>query len=196
VSDMAAPSALGVRTRPITVGEYYRMAEVGIFRPNERVELLSGRILEMPPIGTRHGYTVAALDATLQALVDDRAVIFCQSALRLDVFSEPQPDILIVRGPIERYLDAHPIPVDALLVIEVAESTLPHDRGEKLRAYARAGIAEYWIVDLVHGHIEVYTEPDGDRYDARRSVQRGDVVSPHALPDVVLHVDKILPGSA
>jgi Uma2 family endonuclease len=193
---MAASSALGVRTRPIAVGEYYRMAEAGIFRPDERVELLSGRILEMPPIGPRHGYAVAVLFAKLHAQVGGRAAIFCQSALRLDAFSEPQPDITVVRGPLDRYANAHPTPADAMLVIEVAESTLPHDRGEKLRAYARAGVAEYWIVDLLHGRIEVYTEPEGDWYDIHRSVQRGAIVTPHVLPGVALAVDEILPGSA
>lgn len=196
MSDMAGSTALSVRTRPIVVDEYYRMAEAGIFRADERVELLNGRILEMPPIGPRHAYAVTVLYATLQTMTGGRAVIFCQSALRLDRLSEPQPDFAVVRGPVDRYIDAHPTPASTLLVIEVSESTLPHDCGEKLHAYARAEVPEYWIVDLVHERIDVYTSPKGDRYRRHRAVQRGETAAPRALPDVVIAVNEILPRPA
>ena len=122
MSDMAASTVLSVRTRPITVDEYYRMGAVGILRPDERVELLNGRIVEMPPIGPRHNYAVSALHAKLLIMLGDRAVPFCQGPVRLDRFSEPQPDIAVVRGPRERYLDAPPTPADALVVIEITET--------------------------------------------------------------------------
>jgi Uma2 family endonuclease len=196
MSDMAASQAPQVRTRPITVDEYYRMAEAGIFKPHERVELLNGRIVEMPPIGPRHAYAVTALDAALQRLLGGMAAIFCQSDFHLDPFSQPQPDLAVVRGPLERYVDAHPSSESALLLIEVAESTLRYDGGEKLHAYARTGVPEYWIIDLVHGCVELYADPEGDRYRTRRTLYRGEALVPRAFPDVVIPVDDIVPVRA
>jgi Uma2 family endonuclease len=193
VSDMAGSTALSVRTRPIVVDEYHRMADVGILRPDEQIELLNGRIIEMPPLGTRHAYAVIALDARLQAMLGGRAVICSRTPLRLDRLSEPQPDILVVRQPIARYASSHPTPEDTLLVIEVAESTLPYDCGEKLSAYARLGVPEYWILDLVSEHLEIYREPDGDRYGSQEIVGRGQRVAPRAFPNDSIAVNDILP---
>jgi Uma2 family endonuclease len=195
MSDMANSIAGNVRTRHIDVDEYYRMAEVGILRPDERVELLNGRIIEMPPIGPRHAYAVAALQDALQTALRGRAVISSQAPVRLDRISEPQPDIRIVVGPRERYADVHPNPGDALLLVEVADSTLAHDSGEKLRAYARARVLEYWVVDLVHERIDVYGDPEGERYDAHRIVGRGEFIAPQAFPNDSIAVDDILPPS-
>jgi Uma2 family endonuclease len=193
MSDMAAPAAPGVRTRPIAVDEYYRMGEVGILRRDERVELLNGRIVEMPPVGPRHSYAVAALHAMLVILLGDRAVPLCQGPVRLDHFSEPQPDIAVVRAPRERYLDAHPTPADALFVIEVSDSTLAYDRGEKLKAYAGAAIPEYWIVDIRHQRIDVYTEPEGDQYQSHRVVLRHQHLASRAFPSDSVDVNALFP---
>jgi Uma2 family endonuclease len=192
VSDMAASTVLSVRTRPIAVDEYYRMGEVGILRPDERVELLNGRIVEMPPIGPRHNYAVGTLNAKLTIMLGDRAVCFCQGPVRLDRFSEPQPDIAVVRGPRERYLDAHPTPADALVVIEVSDATLTYDRGEKLKAYATAAIPEYWIVDIRHQRIDVYTEPDGDGYRSHAVVSRDQHLASRAFPHDSVDANEIL----
>jgi Uma2 family endonuclease len=191
MSDMAAQAGLGGRARPIAVDEYYRMGEVGILRPDERVELLNGRIIEMPPIGPRHNYIVAALHAMLVMLLDDRAVPLCQGPVRLDHFSEPQPDIAVVRAPRERYLDTHPTPADAVFVIEVSDATLAYDRGEKLKAYARAAISEYWIVDIRHQRVDVYTEPEGDRYQSHAVVLPGESLAARAFPNDSIEVNAI-----
>jgi len=192
VSDMAGNTTEMVRSRPITADEYHRMGETGILRPDERVELLNGRIVEMPPIGHRHSYGVIALDALLQRTFDDPAVIVAQGPIRLDRFSEPQPDLLIVRGPIDRYATRHATPDDTLLVVEVAESTLRYDRGEKLRAYARMGIAEYWIVDVARERLHAFTEPDGERYRTESVVEREGRIAPRAFPDDLIALDDIL----
>ena len=193
MSEMAGTMLQTVRTRHIAVEDYYRMAEVGILRPDERIELLNGRIIEMPPIGPRHAYAVTALNATLQAMLGSRAVISVQTPLRLDRLSEPQPDLLVVRQPLARYATTHPTPVDTLLVIEVSDSTLAYDSGEKLAAYARLGIPEYWIVDLVHEHLEIYREPGGEHYRSQESVGRGERVSPRAFANDSIAVNDILP---
>lgn len=196
MSDMAKATVNEVRTRHIAVDEYYRMAEVGILRPEERVELLNGRIVEMPPIGPRHSYSVMALNALLARVLGDRAVISVQGPLRLDRFSEPQPDIIVARGPLSRYGAVHPASSDAVLLIEVAETSLSYDEREKLSSYARAGVAEYWIVNLVRDHLAVYRDPEGDRYRSSRIIRRGERVAPAAFPDDELLVDAILPPPA
>jgi Uma2 family endonuclease len=167
------------------------MGEVGILRPDEHLELLNGRVIEMPPIGPRHNYVVAALHAMLVILLDDRAVPLCQAPVRLDHFSEPQPDIAVVRAPRERYLDAHPTPADTLLVIEVSDSTLAYDRGDKLNAYAGAAIPEYWIVDIHRQRIEVYTEPEGTRYQSHAVVLRGQSLTSRAFPNDSIEVNAL-----
>jgi len=178
--------------RPIAVDEYYRMGEVGIFRPDERVELLNGRIVEMPPVAPRDSYVVSALHAKLTILLGDRVITFCRRPVRLGPYSEPQPDVVVARGPRERYLDAHPAPTDVLLVIEVSDATLRYDRGEKQKAYATAVIPEYWIVDLRHRRIDVYTEPDGDHYRTHTVTLPDQRLAPRAFPTDVLEVREFL----
>jgi Uma2 family endonuclease len=185
-------TAAHVRPRPITAAEYYRMGEVGIFGPDERVELLNGRIITMPPIGPRHAQAVRSLTRIFERMLGDRAVVSAQLPLDLDPASQPQPDLLLARLPAETYARAHPIPSDCPLVIEVSETTLRHDAGEKLQAYARAGVAEYWIVDLVHGRIAIHTDPDGESYRTERTAAPGASISPRAFPDISIAVDDIL----
>jgi len=168
------------------------MGEVGILGPDERVELLNGRIITMPPIGPRHAQAVRRLTHTFEQLLSDRAVVSIQLPLDLDPASQPQPDVLLARLPAEAYVRVHPVPADSPLVVEVAETTLRHDAGEKLQAYARAGVAEYWIVDLIHDRIAIHTDPEGDRYRNQRTAARGESVSPRAFPDVSIAVDDIL----
>jgi Uma2 family endonuclease len=191
VSDMG-PTAAHVRSRPITAAEYYRMGEVGILGPDERVELLNGRIITMPPIGPRHAQTVRSLTRIFERVLGDRAVVSAQLPLDLGPASQPQPDVLLARLPAATYARAHPIPAACPLVVEVSETTLRHDAGEKLQAYARAGVAEYWIVDLVHGRIAMYTEPAGDGYRSQRVAAPGESIRPRAFPDVSIAVDDIL----
>jgi Uma2 family endonuclease len=191
MSDMPAQAVLKARLRPIAVDEYYRMGEVGILRSDEHVELLNGRVIEMPPIGPRHNYVVSALHATLVILLGDRAVPLCQGPVRLDRFSEPQPDIVVVRAPRERYRDAHPTPADVLFFVEVSDTSQAYHRVEKRKAYARAAIPEYWIVDVPRERIEVYTEPAGTRYRSHAVFSRGDMLAPRAFPYDALAVDAL-----
>jgi Uma2 family endonuclease len=193
---MAKSMPEAARTRSIAVDEYYRMADVGILRPDERVELLNGRIIEMPPIGPEHALVVELLHDAFRTALRDRAATFAQRPAHLDGFSEPQPDVMVVRGPRERYWGAHPVPADALLVIEVSQSTLTFDRGAKLQAYARAGIAEYWIVDLVHERLLAYANPEGNGYASQWIAGRGERVAPSAFPDASIAVSDILPPSS
>lgn len=196
VSEMAAASAPAedaVRIRPITVAEYYRMGEVGIIGPDERVELLDGELIAMPPIRPEHDYSVRRLNAYFQQRFAGRASVSVQGPVTLDPISEPQPDVMLNALPEERYAVAHPTPDEALLVVEVAQSSLPYDRGRKLRAYARRRVREYWIVDLRHERVDVYREPAGEGYVVHSVVGRGGAVAPQAFPDAAVPVDEILP---
>jgi Uma2 family endonuclease len=154
----------GARIRRITVAEYHRLGEAGIVGPGERVELLDGQLIKMPPIGPPHDYSVERVTRYFYKHFADRAFIKSQGAVTLDKWSEPQPDVTLNEPLADRYAIAHPTPAQVLLVVEVAASSLGYDAGMKLRAYARRRVREYWIVDLEHQHIDVHREPHGGRY--------------------------------
>jgi Uma2 family endonuclease len=177
--------------RQFTVAEYRLMAEAGVFAPDDRVELLEGEVIEMPPVGSRHAACVDRITWLFSRRVGDAVVVRVQSPLLLDERSEPLPDVQLLRGNPDRYVDEHPRPPDVLLLVEVADSSLPYDRGVKLPAYARAGIREVWIVDLVAAQIEIYWDPSPDGYQSRRVARGDDEFSPRAVPGLVVSARQI-----
>jgi Uma2 family endonuclease len=181
--------AVPVPRRLFTVDEYYAMAKHGILKPDERVELLDGEIVPMNPIGSPHAWCVTYLTEVFAPLIG-RIILRIQNPLRLDSRAEPEPDITILRPDAPR--NRHPVPDDVLLVVEVADSSLRKDRGLKRRMYARAGIFEYWIVDLQAGRIEAYRDPVRSRYRSVRLLRPGDTVSPIFAPDLVVDVARVL----
>jgi Uma2 family endonuclease len=185
-----------VPDRRITVAEYYRMGELGIIKPDDRVELLDGVLIPMPPIGPAHGYSVTRLNRFFVQRFGDRASVHIQGPVRLDKWSEPQPDVMLNTLPEEQYAVAHPTPDQTLLVVEVSVTSLSDDRGKKLRAYARHGVREYWIVDVIHERVEVYREPRGERFRSHRTALRGESVALMMFPDEPIPVDDILPPRA
>jgi len=177
--------------RKIDVAAYHRMAETGILLPDERVELIDGDVVEMVPIGSDHGGTTGRLMRRLVRQLDDaKALVTTSSPLRIDRFNEPQPDILVLRPTADEYRSAHPSPADVLLLIEVAKSSLDYDRGFKSRLYARAGVAELWIVDLVGRAIEVCRRPQPEGY-GERTPHRTGVLHAERLPSLALDVADI-----
>jgi Uma2 family endonuclease len=183
----------GMRIRRITVAEYYRMGDAGIFGPEERVELLDGMLFEIPPMSPEHAYAVSRLTTAFVQRFADRAWVSAQNPIALDEISEPQPDLMLSELPAERYAKTHPTPNEAMLVVEVALSSLKFDLGSKLCAYARRGVREYWIVDLVNERVEVFRDPGGERYRVHLSAGRGESVAPLAFPNELLLVDEFLP---
>jgi hypothetical protein len=174
--------------RKIDVDAYHRMAEAGIFAPDERVELIDGEILQMVPIGSEHGATVIRLNRLFDpAALHHRAIVAVQSPLRLDATTEPVPDLMLLRSRPDDYRDALPGPQDVLLVVEVAKSSLDYDRSVKAPLYARAGVGELWIVDLVGRAVEVAKEPGADGFAVGERVTRGRL-APQALSDVAIDV--------
>ena len=190
----ATPSSPAAPTRRrFTVAEYYAMAEAGILARDERVELLDGDVIAMPPINEWHASNVDLFANTFPAQLHERAVVRVQNPVRLDGNSQPQPDVMLLRWRDDFYRDGHPGPADVLLLIEVSDSSVDFDRNEKLSAYAAAGIPEVWIASRRDRRIESYSDPTGDAYAAVRHYGAGESISPQAFPDVVLQVDQIIP---
>jgi hypothetical protein len=180
-----------VQRRLFTVEEYHRMAEAGILSEDDRVELIEGELVAMSPIGSRHAACVARLTALLFP-VEGRGILWVQNPIRLGARSEPQPDVALLRYRPDFYASAHPGPEDVLLVVEVAETSADADRSLKIPLYARYGIPEAWLVDLLEERIEIYRHPTPQGYRSLHIAHRGETVSPTALPDLELSVDEIL----
>ena len=172
--------------RRFTREEYYRMAEVGILGRRDRVELIRGEIVEMSLIGRRHGAFVDNLTRLLVLRLDDRAMVRVQGAVALADDTEPQPDLALLRRGAVPYKDRDAWAEDALLVIEVAESSLAYDRSTKMRLYAEAGIPEYWVVDCTAETVEVHREPGPEGYRDVSLVAGAATLALQAFPDVEL----------
>jgi hypothetical protein len=168
------------------------MAEAGIFAPECRVELVDGEIFEMSPIGPWHAGVVNRLNHRFAAGLGGRAVVHVQNPVGLDARSEPQPDLMLLRPREDFYGRAHPTPEDALLLVEVADTSLRHDRERKLPVYARAGVPEVWIVNREADAVEVFREPSPGGYHERHQRRRGEDLAPGAFPDLRLSVSDIL----
>jgi Uma2 family endonuclease len=168
------------RRHRLTVEEYYRMAEVGLLSRDVRVELIDGEIVDRAPIGSRHAAAVNLLAERLIRGLGERAIVSIQAPVKLDLHSEPQPDLAVLRTQADRYADAHPGPKDVLLLIEVSDTTLEFDRTVKAGLYARHRIPALWVVDLAHDALRVYREPREGGY-ADVSVANEDSVQIAAL---------------
>ena len=184
--------ALQVPKHLFNIDEYYRMYEAGIFSEDDRVELIDGEIVEMSPIGSEHAACVLRLNTLLSRLVGTQALVNVQSPVKVSSHSEPQPDIALLVPRDDFYARAHPEPAEVLLIVEVADTTLSYDRDIKSLLYARAGIPEFWLVDLPGEAIEIYTEPLKGRYRLVRRVERGETVTSQTIPGLTLDVDAIL----
>ncbi|WP_038056344.1 Uma2 family endonuclease [Thermus amyloliquefaciens] len=156
------------------------------FRDVPRVELLRGEVYQMSPIGPKHFLAVMYLDHRLKEALQGKALVAVQSPLHLAEDSEPEPDLLVLQYPLERYQGRLPRPEDVLLLIEVADTSLEFDREVKLPLYAEAGIPEVWLVNLKEGLLEVYREPREGRYRSIRLLSPSEPATPLAFPEVSL----------
>jgi Uma2 family endonuclease len=177
--------------RRFTRKEYWRMAEVGILGERERVELIEGEIVEMSPIGRRHRAFVDNLTRLLARRLPDDAIVSVQGPLALTDDTEPQPDLTVLRRRAVPYKDREAWAEDALLVIEVAETSLRYDRSTKRRLYAAAGIPEYWVVDCAAETVEVHRDPGPDGYRDIRLVTGQATLSPQAFRGVELSTTEV-----
>lgn len=189
---MAMAMSDTVVTRRFTVDEYHRMAEAGILRHRERVELMDGEIVVMSPIGPRHGACVGSGNRALVRAAGDDAIVFPQSSVRLDLFYEPEPDLALLRPRDDFYASRHAGPGDIFLIVEIADSSLAYDRDVKAVAYAAAGIPEYWLADLTVNVLWRYLSPERGTYQRLEESRRGQLIAPLQLPTCVVPVDAFL----
>ena len=188
------PTSTPARRR-FTVAEYYAMADAGILSENDRVELLDGDIIVMPPIRPWHAASVNRFTHLLVTSLQGRGIVSVQGPTRLNDISEPQPDVMLLKWRENYYASGHPKPADVLLLIEVSDTTVDYDRNAKLSAYARAGIPEVWIVSRQDRHIEAYTGPSEGTYSSVRHSSPTETIAPQAFPDVTLEVGQFFPPS-
>lgn len=176
----------------LTVDEYDRMVEVGILDRDSRVELLEGELVRMAPIGSRHASVTARLTDLLVPRCGQRALVVLANPIRLLPRSEPEPDLMIVRRRADYYSAGHPTAADALLVVEVSDSSIGKDRLVKVPIYARQGVPEVWIVDIDGDRVIVHTEPQNSDFRRIRTAHRGEELRPTMVPSVAITVDEVL----
>jgi Uma2 family endonuclease len=190
---MVKVEEVGVSRWLFTLEEYHRLGEVGILTEDDRVELIEGELIRMPPIGSNHASVVDNLMAIFVRRIDPAdGRVRIQNPVIVEGRSEVQPDLTVVRFRTDGYKAANPREGDVLLLAEVADSTLRFDREVKLPLYARAGVPEVWIVNLVSDAIEVHRAPEGGAYREASVVGRDDSVSPSAFPSLTIPVSDIL----
>ncbi len=185
-------------TRRWTRVEYERLVELGVFQPGERLELIDGLLVVREPQGTRHATAIRRVLAALRGVLGDAWQIDSQLPLALDEDSEPEPDVAVVPGDARTYRDAHP--ARAVLIVEVAEASYRIDHEYKASLYTRAGIADYWIIDLVRDALEVHRDPEvspgapcGWHYRSVVTLRPPATVAPLLVPGASIPVGDLLP---
>jgi Uma2 family endonuclease len=177
-----------------TVQDYHRMREMGVLSPDERTELINGQILLMASKGAPHVLALRLLSKALDALLLDRPFfVSTQDPIQLDDWSEPEPDLAIVRGTVLDYADRHPSLSDIELVVEVADSTLKRDCGTKDKIYAQAGISDYWVLDLKNRQLHIFRTPTTTGYTNHLILTEPNQITPLAFPTFILSLTAILP---
>lgn len=168
------------------------MAEVGILCEDDRVELLDGEIWRMSAIGSRHIACVNRLTASISRQIDRSVIMSVQNSIQLDDYTEPQPDLALLRMQPDFYAEALPTAADVVLLIEVADTSLEFDRRIKLPRYAQAGVPEVWLVDLKEKLVRVYTQPAESGYQAIRQLQPDQTVVATTIAGLAVAVKDIL----
>jgi Uma2 family endonuclease len=191
MADSLLSDAPRVQRRRLSTSEYHRMAEVGILKEDDRVELIEGELVAMTPIGTRHAGTLARLIRLFIPVIGNSTVLWPQNPVRLDRRNEPQPDLALLLPRKDDYRTRIPGPSDVLLLIEVADSTVEYDRKVKMPLYARSGIVESWLVDLDEGVVEVHRDPQEGRYTSVTEHGPGQTLSPERLPGLALDLTEL-----
>jgi Uma2 family endonuclease len=175
----------------LTLADYHSRVESGVLTEDDRVELIEGEIVPMAAIGSRHAACVRRLSLLFFEGLGGRALVSAQNPVALVDDSELEPDIVLLNPHGDFYSERHPGAEDVLLVIEVADATLQKDRNRKGPLYARSGIREYWLLNLLSSALEVYRDPRPEGYGSVQVLRRGEAVSSWAFPDLVLDVASI-----
>ena len=175
-----------------TVDDFMLMGKVGIFKDEDRVELIDGEVIRMNRIGPGHSGRVMRLNAKFSRALGDRVIVNVQNPFQFRPRGQPQPDVMLLRPREDFYTTSHPTASDTLLLIEVSDSSLAYDRETKAAVYAQAGIQDYWIVDLVNMQLLVHRQPVDGVFRSVQALGEEDSVQPLAFPDVAIAVSEIL----
>ena len=178
--------------RLLTVQEYHRMAEAGIFHPEERLELIAGQIIRKSAKGTAHESAITRTERLLRQRLGEQVLLRLQSPIQLDDYSEPEPDIAVVMPRPLDYDDHHPYPSEVFLLIEIADYSLKYDREVKAIAYAKSGIADYWILDVNQRKLHVYRLPSPDGYQSETILSEDVTISPLAFGATAIALRQLL----
>lgn len=174
---------------------YEELVEKGVFGPDDKIELLDGRLISMAPQhsahSTAHSTAYYLCLRYLERVFPDGFMVRPQLPFTLDEDSVPEPDLAVVRGTPRDFSKQHPS--EATLIVEVSDSSLRYDRGEKLAAYARAGIPEYWIVNLIERRIEIYRRPEGEGYAVSETYSEDQNIAPDGREATAATVAELLP---
>ena len=176
----------------ISFDRFQKMIAAGVLTKYDRVELIEGEMIDMAPIGSKHAAAIDELNRLLVLALSDRAIVRCQGPVVLGDFSEPQPDLALLRLRAGGYRDRLPGAEDILLIIEVSDSTQSFDRGTKLPLHAKHGVPEVWIVDVIAKCAEIYRNPSLSGYQTKVMATATESSSPSALPEIRIAWSDIL----
>jgi Uma2 family endonuclease len=187
-----------ITAKRFTIEEYNRLAELGFFHEEERVELIRGQIIPMAAKGTLHATLCRKSIRELSKLIANRATLQSQDPITIHPDSQPETDVAIIQNKDDDYLSSHPTPQDVLLLIEIADSSLKYDQEVKLPLYAEAGISNYWICNLIENCLETYSEPFQDnigKFGYRRKIiyLPNETVNLPGFPELILDLSKVFP---
>lgn len=178
--------------RLFTVKEYHRMAEAGILDPDERVELIAGKIIKMAAKGTPHSAATTRTEKLLENRLGEQVLVRVQEPIQLNDLSEPEPDIAVLITDPLYYEDHHPTPSEVYLIVEVADTSLDRDINFKAGIYAQAGIADYWVLDVNERLLHIFREPSQNGYQNQIILSDNQTVSPLAFPNCIITVREML----
>jgi Uma2 family endonuclease len=179
------------RRYKLTMEEYHRIADARIFPIDARTELIDGEIIEMVPIGAPHAGITKRLINLFTSVVRDKAIIDAQDPVVLGVYSEPQPDLALLRWRDDFYVKSHPRSGDILLLVEIADTTLDYDRDTKIPLYAQAGVSEVWLIDLKGKRVDIFRQPEDGRYTSQHCARELGRLQVEALPELDFDLSRL-----
>ncbi|MEM8525643.1 MAG: Uma2 family endonuclease [Bacteroidota bacterium] len=188
---MTAKTGIAVQRKLFNVEDYYTMLDTGILTEDDRVELIHGEIIKMTPIGSRHSGYVTILTNYIKEELGKLILVSVQNPVSLSKYSEPEPDIAVLKPRDDFYTDSHPIPSEIFFLIEVADTSVGYDYDIKLPMYAAAGILEVWVLDINEAQLTQHTQPDGNEYLEQKVLRVNDKLKCEIL-DLELDMKQIL----
>lgn len=181
-----------VSKKLFTLDEYHRMGEAGILPQTGRFELIHGEIIEIAMPGSAHSGRVNRLNRLFTSKFGDSVIVSVQNPVALGVFSEPLPDLTLLKPRLDFYTERHPGPGDILLAVEVSDTTLKYDSDTKAALYAEFGIPEYWVLDVIQDVLIVRTSPSNGQYLKTAVFRRGETLRLQKLQETLFSTDEIL----